>query len=82
MKAHFASGLALLGLVLSHAAWAQGFPSKPVHMIVPFSPGGGVDVQARLVSQKLTESPWVMAVIDYKPGASGILGRTSSPGAA
>ncbi len=64
---------ALLGLALS-PAWAQGFPARPVHMIVPFTPGGGVDVQARLVSQKLTELWGQPAVVDYKPGASGILG--------
>ena len=64
----------LLGLVAPHAPWAQSFPSKPVHMIVPFSPGGGVDVQARLITQKLTELWGQPAVIDYKPGASGMLG--------
>jgi len=65
---------ALALLALPHAAWAQNFPSKPVHMIVPFSPGGGVDLQARLVSQKLTELWGQPAVVEYKPGASGILG--------
>ena len=66
--------VALLGLAAPQAPWAQIFPSKPVHVIVPFSPGGGVDVQARLISQKLTELWGQPVVIDYKPGASGMLG--------
>lgn len=65
---------AVLGLTVPAAAWAQSFPSKPVRLIVPFPPGGGVDVIARLLSQKLTEVWNQSVVVEYKPGASGILG--------
>ena len=65
---------AVAGLLLPAAAHAQSFPVKPVRLIVPFPPGGGVDVIARLLSQKLTEMWSQSVLVEYKPGASGILG--------
>ncbi len=56
------------------AAWPQAFPSKSVHMIVPFAPGGGVDNIARLVSTKLSEAWPFPVVVEYRPGAGGVVG--------
>ena len=56
------------------AAMAQAWPAKPIKLIVPFSPGGGVDTIARLVGQKLGERLGQPIVIDNRAGASTIIG--------
>lgn len=74
-KFHVLVPLALAGLV-SHAlpAAAQEYPSRPITLIVPFSAGGGVDVMARLLAEKLRDSLHQNIVVENKPGASGMLG--------
>jgi tripartite-type tricarboxylate transporter receptor subunit TctC len=66
----------LLG-AYSSAAGAQTYPSKPITIVVPFTAGGGVDVVARLLAEKLRVSLNTSVVIDNKPGASGMLGANS-----
>jgi len=66
------TGLALL--VASSGTLAQGFPSKPVRIVVPFPPGGGADTLARIMEPKLA-AIWAQPVIvENKPGASGHIG--------
>ena len=63
-------------LVLCAAAagtWAQGYPSKPIHIVVGFPPGGGNDIIARLVGARMQESWGQPVVIDNKPGANSII---------
>jgi len=62
---------ALLG---ASVACAQGYPTKPVHLVVPYPAGGPVDILARVLGQKLSESLGQPFVVDDKPGASGTLG--------
>lgn len=57
------------------AALAQAYPAKPVTIIVPFSAGGGVDVMARLLAEKLRVTLKQNIIVENKPGASGILGN-------
>src|SRR3954465_12428171 len=65
---------ALLFLCCSALASAQPFPTRPVRMVVGFAPGGGSDIMARLVSQKLSER-WGQPVgVDNRTGASGNIG--------
>jgi tripartite-type tricarboxylate transporter receptor subunit TctC len=56
------------------AAAAQGYPAKPIKLIVPFPPGGGTDISARTVANGLSNSGRWTFVIENKPGAGGNLG--------
>jgi tripartite-type tricarboxylate transporter receptor subunit TctC len=53
---------------------AADYPTRPIRMIVPFSPGGTSDTLARILGQKLTEAWGQQIVVDTRPGASGIIG--------
>jgi len=67
-------GLALLALLVAASAYAQDYPSRPVHLVVPYTPGTGADILARLIGARLQER-WKTAVItDNRPGATGNIG--------
>ena len=69
--------------VAGPAAYAQGsYPTKPIRFIVPFPPGGGTDILARLVGNKLTEALGCQIVIDNRGGAGGNIGLQSAAQAA
>ncbi len=66
-------------LLLAAYAWpalslAQSWPSRPIRLVVPFTPGGTTDILARVVGQKTTEALAVQVLIDNRPGAAGIIG--------
>lgn len=70
--------LALLAAtVCATAARAQDYPSRPVHIVVPYAPGGAGDVIARIVAQRLATDLAVSVVVDNKPGGSGMIGAAS-----
>ncbi len=69
----------LCGVSLS---MAQPYPSKPVRMIVPFPPGGGNDILARTVSQRLTDVVHQQIIVDNRGGAGGALGAQIAAAAA
>jgi len=66
--------LALLWAVLPAWASAQGFPTKPIRLIVPYPAGGATDMMARLVALKVGESLKQQVLVDNKPGAGGNIG--------
>ena len=68
--------LVLLGAFILGAgsASAQGYPTKPVRLVVPYAPGGGVDTVARALGQELREALGAPLVIDNRPGANSIIG--------
>ena len=68
------AGIIALGVVLGAAAHAQTWPAKPVRVIVPFGPGGGTDIQGRLLGKKFFESMGQTFVVDNRAGAGGIIG--------
>ena len=71
------NALLAIGL-LAGAAHAQTYPTKPIRMVIPFPPGGGTDILARLVAQKLTEANKWTVVPENKAGAGGTLGITEA----
>src|SRR5262245_6709995 len=76
-SAGYARLLSVLGLALAIAsptALAQGFPEKPLRLVVPFPPGGGSDILARTIAPKTAEALGQPLVIDNRPGAGGNIG--------
>jgi len=64
---------AVLAILLSGAAQAQDYPTKPIRVLVPFAPGGVVDTSARIVTSKITEARNWHFVVDNRPGANGFI---------
>lgn len=65
---------ALLTSTFALPAVAQNFPTKPITIVVPSSPGGAIDLAARLIGQKMGEAWGQSVVIENRAGASGIIG--------
>ena len=69
--------ISLAALLLASAVLpvqAQNYPAKPVHIIVPFAPGGGSDFIGRFIAQRLSDSLGKQVIVENKPGAGGMLG--------
>ena len=70
-----AAATACAWALVSGAAWAQDkYPSRPIRLVIPFAPGGGSDVTARLLGPRLAERLGQPVVIDNRPAASGVVG--------
>lgn len=74
---------AVAGLAFAGAAQAQGYPTKPIRIVLPYSAGGPADVMVRAISQKLGDSWGQPFIVDNKPGANEIIAAdivAKSPG--
>jgi tripartite-type tricarboxylate transporter receptor subunit TctC len=69
---------AVLGVLAALPALAQDWPSKPVRFIVPYPPGGGTDIIARILQQPLSQALGQPVVIDNRGGAGGVLGTEAA----
>ncbi len=65
---------ALSMLLACQGAWAQGYPNKPVRLIVPFAPGGTTDIVARIVGEKMGVSLGQQVLVENKAGGGGTVG--------
>ena len=77
------SRIIVAGLIFAHgAAFAQtastgsgqAYPNRPIRIVVPYPPGGGTDVVARTLAQKMNEVMGQLVIVDNRPGANGIIG--------
>src|SRR3546814_9238370 len=67
--------LATTALAAGGRAYAQpAYPSQPIRLIVPFSPGGAVDIYSRIVSPELSKELGQTVIVENRPGASGNIG--------
>ena len=67
--------LGLIASLFACAALAQSYPSKPVHIIVPFAPGGNLDITARLFGEAMSKELGQPFVIENRAGAGGAVGQ-------
>src|SRR5262245_23024730 len=61
-------------LLAATRAWSQAYPNRAVRLVVPYGTGGVSDIMGRVVAQKMTELLGQPMVVEYRPGAGGMLG--------
>ena len=64
----------VVGVLLAGSAWAQPYPNKPIRLVVPYPPGQGTDVLARLIAERMSASIGQQVVVDNRPGAGANIG--------
>jgi len=62
-----------LGLAVAQPAWSQSYPTRPVKIVVPYSPGGLPDTVARVVGQALSDKWGQQVIVENKPGGNGLV---------
>jgi tripartite-type tricarboxylate transporter receptor subunit TctC len=78
MKKAFKNAGICISLALSGSALAQQFPTKPIRIVVAYTPAGATDILARAVGQKMSESFGQPVIIDNRPGANGNIGTDAA----
>src|SRR5438045_2138425 len=78
----FGLSIAVLALISGATFGEDAYPSKPVKLIVPFTPGTGIDILARTLGQKWSEHWKQPVIVENRPGASGNIGTEAAARAA
>jgi tripartite-type tricarboxylate transporter receptor subunit TctC len=73
-KTIFSFAVVGVAMGLAQCAWAQSFPTKPVHIIVPFAAGGPADIYARFLGDRLEKALGQPFIVENRPGGGGIIG--------
>jgi len=68
------AGCGLTGHAAAQARTAQDFPTRPIRIIIGFTPGGQPDIFSRLIASRLTDVLGQNVLVDYRPGAGGTIG--------
>jgi tripartite-type tricarboxylate transporter receptor subunit TctC len=71
--------LAVCLLLGASPAGAQGYPERPVRLLVPFAPGGNADILARIIGQRMTDALGRQIVVENRAGANGVLAPAGTP---
>ena len=66
--------LATLLFACSASVFAQGYPNKPIKLLVPFAPGGTTDIVARVIAEPMGRILGQSVIVDNKPGGGGVVG--------
>ncbi len=74
MKTRAVVGILFLMNIMAGPLWAQSYPNKPLHFILPFPPGGPTDMLGRVIAQKLSEQMGQLVLPENRPGAGGNIG--------
>src|SRR5215475_2103716 len=74
--------VAAFAVLWAAPAQAQGYPTKPIHVLIPYAPGGIADIAARIVGAKLTEAWGQQVVVENKPGGNGFIAMSAGAKAA
>jgi len=77
MKTYIAIAAAALAFALSSPMGAQDYPTKPIRLIVPLTPGSGADIAGRIIAQRLNEHWKQPVVVENRPGAGGQIGTAA-----
>lgn len=73
LNGFFVTAAAVAAILFCGAVCGQSFPSRPVRIVVGFAAGGGTDIAARVIAQKLTDALGATFIVDNRPGAAGNL---------
>jgi tripartite-type tricarboxylate transporter receptor subunit TctC len=76
------SAVTALLIICAAPAQAQNYPAKPIHIFVPYAPGGIADIASRILGAKLTEAWGQQVVVENKPGGNGFIAMTAAAKAA
>jgi tripartite-type tricarboxylate transporter receptor subunit TctC len=68
----------MLTILCAPSAWAQSYPTKPIHILVPYAPGGIADIASRILGAKLTEAWGQQVVVENKPGGNGFIAMNAA----
>jgi tripartite-type tricarboxylate transporter receptor subunit TctC len=74
--------IAALAVLWAAPVQAQSYPTKPIHILVPYAPGGIADIASRIVGAKLTDAWGQQVVVENKPGGNGFIAMTAAAKAA